>query len=108
MACCWGLKTEGRGEGRKAATRSGSSMGRPSKGWPMLYRVRVKSWACSRMQWAMAVVNSPESDRSRAMLAANSSGEFRGLLMSHSNWSTRVWAPMVMLSFTRMRISSFL
>lgn len=60
------------------------------------------------MECAIAVVNSPDSDKSAAICLANSSGAFRGLLISHSNWSTRVCWPMVMFSLINIRISSFL
>lgn len=46
----------------------------------------------------MVVTNSPPSPRSAHNIRANSSGLFRGLERSHSNWSTRDMLPTWMLS----------
>lgn len=46
----------------------------------------------------MVVTNSPPSPRSAHSIRANSSGLFRGLERSHSNWSTRDMLPTWMLS----------
>lgn len=107
-ACCCGLKTEGNGDGRNPAIKSASSNGRPSNGCPTMYKLLVNSWHCSRIECAIAVVNSPAKDNSRAKLCANSSGEFKGLLISHSNLSSKVCGPIVMFSLMRILISSFL